>query len=542
MRSKTLGIVLSLAVLALPASVSASDDILIVPLAHMVTQGEPPGQPPPFEILDQDLLANDGAGATIVSHTPTSRGDLVRLGPELKFTYTPDTEFWNARMDSFSYVFDALSGARATVFLVADPRFELRMAIDSDLEITSSPLALTIRDGTLGLGGLPPETIPEIRLKADDPTVDSLVTEPAGIRGDVSDSGSGAIEIELDPAGFNGTTDLARVSVQGDTFALRTDIELGLSQDAGAHLLTARCRQDGALIDAFTAVLHQGLQQVALTWWAASADHAFDGGLILEIGNRVVANFSGLDNRDSSDASLAETRLGAMDPAGLAGILKMGRLQYWQITERHPALMPIFADGVESQDVSAWSAVVGDVEVTAAAAILGSRGISIPGTFPAYLVDGSPAADSHYRARFNFDPSGLIMADGNVLTLLAGFDSAGAVQPFAVELRKTDNGKFELCAMAKPAAGPAIDVGCLHAEETAYSATVLWWAAPDTEPEGGMRIWLTSPDLANSEPPSVGRADLDNRGQVIAEARFGVIDPDAGTTGEVHLDDFESWR
>ena len=59
MRHKALGTMLYL--VATAAAASASDGILIVP------QQQPPIQP--FEILDQDLLANDDVGATIVSFT-----------------------------------------------------------------------------------------------------------------------------------------------------------------------------------------------------------------------------------------------------------------------------------------------------------------------------------------------------------------------------------------------------------------------------------------------------------------------------------------
>ena len=79
----------------------------------------------------------------------------------------------------------------------------------------------------------------------------------------------------------------------------------------------------------------------------------------------------------------------------------------------------IFADGFESGNFSAWSAVVdaeSDLSVSPGAALVGSSGMAalIDNTTGMYIQDDTPASEASYRARFYFDPNGITMASGNL--------------------------------------------------------------------------------------------------------------------------------
>ena len=79
----------------------------------------------------------------------------------------------------------------------------------------------------------------------------------------------------------------------------------------------------------------------------------------------------------------------------------------------------IFADGFESGNFSAWSAVVdaeSDLSVSPGAALVGSSGMAalIDNTTGMYVQDDTPASEASYRARFYFDPNSITMADGNL--------------------------------------------------------------------------------------------------------------------------------
>lgn len=86
----------------------------------------------------------------------------------------------------------------------------------------------------------------------------------------------------------------------------------------------------------------------------------------------------------------------------------------------------IFADGFESGDFSAWSSSStddGDLSVTSGAALVGSYGMSavIDDNNAIYVTDDSPNGETHYRARFYFDPNSISMSSGNTHSLLYGY-------------------------------------------------------------------------------------------------------------------------
>ena len=519
----------------MPRPALSSNDIVIVP------QGAAG-----YQIHDQDLLANDVRGATIVSFTPTSRGDLRRS--ESCLVYDPSPEFYAAGMDTFSYVLDPESGARALVFLVAEAAGEPSPATDMDLEIGAQG-AVRLRHGSLGGASLSQEiTLAEARLVAagteDGGYLKTLMATPALSWRGPSDSG-GSIESELDPSGFTSPagdwTTIARVTVDG-----KLNVEVNLGHDGNAPVLGARAlRDDGQPIevppvslDGSAIPLGDSPWPFAVRWWSASRPGAMDGGLSLELGKMVVASASGLDLLASPWPREVEVRVGAMETGGGSGSLRLVNPRHRRFISR-PALTPIFADGVESGDTSVWTAALGSVNVTSAAAIRGDQGISIPASFPSFLIDDSPDGETHLRARFNLGTGNLTLAAGGGLTLLTGNDAGGGgIEPFAVEIRRA-GGDLEVCAKAQTAPGQWQVTECPAPVGASSSIEVKWWAAAERQGRGGLTIRLDNP---GQPPVTASLDDLDNHGQSIDEIRFGAVESIGVAAGELHLDDFESWR
>ncbi|RKS77382.1 multicopper oxidase [Motilibacter peucedani] len=101
----------------------------------------------------------------------------------------------------------------------------------------------------------------------------------------------------------------------------------------------------------------------------------------------------------------------------------------------------IFSDTFDSGTLAAWSASTGGVSVTAAAGIVGGKGLAVnlPGgrnNRAAYVTDTRPAAEPSYHARFAFNRSTLT-SGSNAATALTLFEARNAAnaQVFALQYR-----------------------------------------------------------------------------------------------------------
>ena len=101
----------------------------------------------------------------------------------------------------------------------------------------------------------------------------------------------------------------------------------------------------------------------------------------------------------------------------------------------------IFADGFESGNTTAWSAVTGaGVSVNATAAMAGNFGMAVvlsPGV-QGFVTDNTPAALTSYNARFQFNPNAARTVNG-VETIFAG-QNAGGTTIFSIEYRRPNPG------------------------------------------------------------------------------------------------------
>jgi len=129
---------------------------------------------------------------------------------------------------------------------------------------------------------------------------------------------------------------------------------------------------------------------------------------------------SGLDN---DQGQIDEVQLGA--PSGLdagdSGTFYLDnfesrRSNYIGLDPEVPFSDLVFADGFESGDLSAWSEAEtdnGDLSASAAAALNGSYGLQmlVDDDTALYVLDRSPMAETHYRARFYVDPNSMAMEE-----------------------------------------------------------------------------------------------------------------------------------
>lgn len=116
---------------------------------------------------------------------------------------------------------------------------------------------------------------------------------------------------------------------------------------------------------------------------------------------------------------------------------------------------PIFSDNFESGNLTAWTSAktdFGDLAVTAAAALEGSRGmrVRIDDNTPVFVTDGSPLNERSYKAKFLFDPNSIQMADGDhhIIFLGQDFRTDHFLNVLQVQFRKVASG-YQLRALAR---------------------------------------------------------------------------------------------
>jgi Flp pilus assembly pilin Flp len=203
-----------------------------------------------------------------------------------------------------------------------------------------------------------------------------------------------------------------------------------------------------------------------------------------------------------------------------------------------PTPQVIFADGFESGDTSAWSSSNtdgGDLSVSAAAALVGSRGMQIVvnDNNSVYVQDDSPDDAARYRARFYFDPNSISMSNGNAHFIFVGYTGA-ATEVLRVEFRRSAN-SYQLRAALRNDGSGWTNSSWFTISDDAHLIEVDWRASSGPGANsGGLTFWIDE----------VERADLtgiDNDTRRIELVRLGAVSGvDSGTRGTYYFDAFES--
>jgi hypothetical protein len=208
------------------------------------------------------------------------------------------------------------------------------------------------------------------------------------------------------------------------------------------------------------------------------------------------------------------------------------------ITVQLPDL--IFADGFESGTFSAWSSSttnLGDLSVTAAAALAGTRGMQglVNDNQSIFVRDDTPVTEPRYRARFLFHPHGITMAKNDQHVIFTGLSSTGAVV-LQIELRYAGS-SYQLRA-GTATDGRTVTSTSWFTISNALHALEFDWRASSAvgANDGQLTFWIDSTQKAD-----LTAVDNDTR-RVEAVQLGGVSGIDSGTRGLYFFDAFESHR
>jgi len=201
---------------------------------------------------------------------------------------------------------------------------------------------------------------------------------------------------------------------------------------------------------------------------------------------------------------------------------------------------PIFADGFESGNLSAWSSSttdLGDLSVSTAAALVGSRGLQavIDDNNSIYVTDDRPTAEPRYRARFYFDPSPIRMGNGDAHFIFEGYTGT-AITVLQVEFSRS-SGKYQVRARLLNDGTTWTQTSWFIISDASHFIELDWRAATAVGANnGGLTLWIDNIQRANV-------TGVDNDTRRIDRVRLGAtLGLDTGTRGTYYFDAFESRR
>ena len=208
------------------------------------------------------------------------------------------------------------------------------------------------------------------------------------------------------------------------------------------------------------------------------------------------------------------------------------------ITGGSPVEDFIFSDGFESGDLSAWSSAVtdlGDLAASTQAKYWGAYGLAaqIDDTNELYVQDDSPDGETRYHARFYLDPNGLAMGLNEELEVFSGQAASGAA--LRVQLM-FDGSEYHVRIGAATDAAGWVD-GAWHSLDPGRNAIEIEWLASTAAGanNGLMRLWLNGAYFD-------AVYQVDNDTLALDSVRLGAVGVDAGTSGTLYLEEFESRR
>jgi hypothetical protein len=205
-----------------------------------------------------------------------------------------------------------------------------------------------------------------------------------------------------------------------------------------------------------------------------------------------------------------------------------------------PALDLIFADGFESSNLSAWSASnadAGDLSVSAAAALVSTRGMQavIDENNNIFVTDNRPAAEPRYRARFYFDPNSIPMVNGDAHLIFNGFMGT-STEVLRVEFRRSSNA-YQIRSRLINDGSTWTNTNWFTISDSTHFIEIDWRAATAAGANnGGLTLWIDGAQQADL-------TGVDNDTRRIDRVRLGAVaEIDLGTRGTYFFDAFESRR
>jgi len=203
----------------------------------------------------------------------------------------------------------------------------------------------------------------------------------------------------------------------------------------------------------------------------------------------------------------------------------------------------IFKDGFENGSLAGWSSAVtdsGDLAVTNAAAIRGLTGLAgtVNDVNPLYVQDDSPAGESHYRARFYFDPQGFDTgeAQGHHRTRTFIVFSQAPLRRVAAVVLKSQGGTLSLGVRARLDDNSQADTPFLTLAAGPHAIEIdLVRATGSATANGRLEFWLDGVSVS-------ALTGLQNNRAVVDFVRLGALSVKSGAAGTMYWDEFESRR
>jgi hypothetical protein len=179
----------------------------------------------------------------------------------------------------------------------------------------------------------------------------------------------------------------------------------------------------------------------------------------------------------------------------------------------------------------------GDLSVTAAAALVGTKGMQavIDDANLIYVTDDHPNSEPRYRARFYFDPNSISMSSGDSYRIFVAY-AGTSTAVLRAEFRYY-SGAYQIQFLVLNDSGSWQSTGWVTISDAVHTIEFDWQAANAVGANNGsLSLWVDG-----AQKPGLSAIDNDTRrvDRVRLGAVYGI---DAGTRGTYYLDDFVSQR
>jgi RHS repeat-associated protein len=285
------------------------------------------------------------------------------------------------------------------------------------------------------------------------------------------------------------------------------------------------------------------LHSIELEWQASSAPGADDGYSYLQVDGVDVAKISDVDN---DSMRIDDVELGILSPSssifdGTVYFDDFASNWFRHIGPDPSIRLPwIFANAFERGNLSLWSSSEtdsGKLSVTSTTPIEGSYSLQAiaDSQNSLYVEDDTPQNDTHYDARFYFDPNSITASTGDSLTLFQGRNTSGNTV-FQVHIRKTATG-YEIGTVSIDDSQQTVESSWTSLTNELHSIELEWKAASAAEAnDGDSTLYVDDTDVT-------GTTGVDNDTAQVEDVEMGVLSPTSSNfSGTVYFDDFASNR
>ena len=323
-----------------------------------------------------------------------------------------------------------------------------------------------------------------------------------------------------------------------------------LLERAGPYYLLSPCIKDFATDEWYCesgVYVPNAWQSVEIEWQTASSSGTADGYLTLWVDDQLMESIPNLDNYGEA-ISTAYLGLDGI-PTGTTGTIYYDSFESWKgehigLDPNGPALQPpltnmLFLDGFESNSFDPWSwASVdgGNLSISAQAAAIGSYGMqaAVHDTNTMGVDYETGSVQSHYSARFYFNPNSIQIPAGHGVYIFAGSDSQESWVNFLYLQQAGQYYVLFACGKDETTGNWSCTPGTYI--PNAWQAVEIEWqtASSPTVHDGYLKLWVDDAFAGNVQ-------NLNNDAETMLFAFMGMDSTPTGTTGTMYFDAFDSW-